>query len=235
MPCPYQFPEIIKTRPSFSYSVALLRLPMAEALAGLAVTASVIAVIKISEQVIAACIQYYRSAKDEKTDIQAVINVASGLKTTLENLKTVLDETDKAKLPHLKALDMSLETCCRAIDSLARELGVSIEQDKGKDELKFSFKKRIMWPWKEKELNKILETIEKHKATFILAVAGDTLQTTMIIQAEVLEMKENVGTLKDDVSEVKNYVSVLPTFVSDQRTKAILAWLKTNDPSTNHA
>jgi hypothetical protein len=53
---------------------------MAEALAGLGVAASVIAVIQISEQVITACIQYYRTAKDAKAEIQAVINVVGGLK-----------------------------------------------------------------------------------------------------------------------------------------------------------
>jgi hypothetical protein len=47
-----------------------------------------------------------------------------------------------------------------------------------------------MWPWKKKEVNKVLETIERHKSTFILAVAGDTLQTTLMTQADVGEIKD---------------------------------------------
>ena len=208
---------------------------MAEAVAGLAVAASVIAVIQISEQVITACIQYYRTAKDAKADIQAVINVVGGLKTTLENLKMILDETEEDELPHLKSLDKPLEACCGAIDRLAQKLGVNVDRNTDTEKLKFTFTKRIMWPWKEKEVNKVLETIERHKSTFILAVAGDTLQTTLMTQADVGEIKDGFGTLKDDVLDIKTSVSIIPTLVSDQRTIKILTWLNTCDPSTNHA
>jgi hypothetical protein len=208
---------------------------MAEALAGLAVAASVIAVIQISEQVVTACIQYYRTAKDAKADLQAVINVVGGLKTTLENLKMILDATEEEELPHLKSLDKPLEACCGAIDTLAQKLGVNVDRNTDTEKLKFTFTKRIMWPWKEKEVNKVLETIERHKSTFILAVAGDTLQTTLMTQADVGEIKDGFVTLKDDVSDIKTNVSVIPTFVSDQRTERILTWLNPCDPSTNHA
>jgi ankyrin repeat domain-containing protein 50 len=208
---------------------------MAEAFAGLAVAASVIAVIQISEQVVTACIQYYRTAKYAKADIQAVINVVGGLKTTLENLKMILDETEEDELPHLKSLDKPLEACCGAIESLAQKLGVNVDRNTDTEKLKFTFTKVIMWPWKEKEVNKVLETIERHKSTFILAVAGDTLQTTLMTQSDVGEIKDGIGTLKDDVSDIKTNVSVIPTLVSDQRTEKILAWLNTCDLSTNHA
>jgi hypothetical protein len=65
---------------------------MAEILAGLAVAASVIEVIQISEQVITGCIHYFRTTKEAKTDIQSVIDVVGGLKISLENLKMILDE-----------------------------------------------------------------------------------------------------------------------------------------------
>jgi hypothetical protein len=153
---------------------------MAEILAGLAVAASVIAVIQISEQVITGCIHYFQTTKEAKTDIQSVIDVVGGLKISLENLKMILDETEADELPHLRSLDKPLEACCGAMLSLAQKLGVDIERDKGQGEFNFNFKRRMLWPWKEKEVNKILDTIEKHKATFSLAVSGDTLQTVLI-------------------------------------------------------
>jgi hypothetical protein len=118
--------------------------------------------------------------------------------------------------------------------SLAQKLGVDIERDKGQGEFKFNFKRRMLWPWKEKEVNKILDTIEKHKATFSLAVSGDTLQTVLMIQADVGEVGEDVRGLKRDVSEVIRHVSVIPTFVAEQQRKDILKWLKTNNFQTNH-
>jgi hypothetical protein len=57
---------------------------MAEALAGLGAAVSVITVIQISEQVVTACIQYFRTAKDAEKDIQAIINVVGGVKMTLK-------------------------------------------------------------------------------------------------------------------------------------------------------
>ena len=83
-------------------------------------------------------------------------------------------------------------------------------------------------------MNKILETIEKRKATFILAVAGDTLQTALMTQSDVGEISEGLKGLKGDVSEAIGHVSVIPTFVAEQQRKDILKWLKTNDFQTNH-
>jgi hypothetical protein len=207
---------------------------MAEALAGLGVSASVIAVIQISEQVITACLQYYRSVKDAKQDIHAVINVVGGLKTTLENLKMMLDETNDDELPHFRSLDKPLEACGEAIDSLARKLGVDVKLNPDMKKMEFSCMKRAVWPWKEKGVSKHLGTIEKHKATFILAVAGDTLLTTLTTQADVGEIKTGIGIPRDHVSELEDTVSVMPAFILDQETKDILKWLKTSDPSTNH-
>jgi hypothetical protein len=134
----------------------------------------------------------------------------------------ILDETEEGELPHLKSLDKPLEACCVAIDSLARKLGVNVERDTDMEKLKFRFTKRILWPWKEKVVNKVLETIARHKSTFILAVAGDTLQTTLMTQADMGEIKDGIGTLKDDVSDIKSNVGVIPTLVSDQRMEKIL-------------
>jgi hypothetical protein len=147
----------------------------------------------------------------------------------------ILDETEEDELPHLKSLDKPLEACCGAIDSLARKLGVEIDGQTKTERMKFSFVKRATWPRKEKEVTKVLDVIERHKVTFILAVASDTLQATLMTQADMGEIKDGIGTLKDDVSDIKSNVKVIPNFVSDQRTERILNWLKTCDPSTNHA
>jgi len=81
----------------------------------LGVAANIIAVVQITENVITACYQYYRTAKDTKKDILAVINVVGGLKTTLENLRMLLDKNDTSYnpqlVPHLKSLDGTLKKC----------------------------------------------------------------------------------------------------------------------------
>jgi hypothetical protein len=170
----------------------------------LSAAASIIAVIQISEQVVTVCLQYYRTARAAKTDILQIVNVVGGLKTTLENLKLVLDSAQEDEWSHLSSLDRPLESCYGVLDSLARTLGVqATEGVKGTEELKFNFQKRLTWPWKQKELDRVLGMIERHKEMFILAVAGNTLQGTQRIQADVQEIQQGIGRLKADLSEVK--------------------------------
>ena len=208
---------------------------MAEALAGLGVAASIIAVVQISEQVLSACYQYYRTAKDTKKDILDIINIVGGLKTTLERLCFLLsDHNDERILPHLNCLNNTLDTCKNAIEKLASKLGVKIEKDLNPDQIKVTFKKKLIWPWKEKEVGKILQVIEKHKSTFILAMTGDTLGVSLAIQDDFENIKDGITAVKSDVADIKYNVAAIPTLVIDQRIKKILGWLNSNDPSTNH-
>jgi hypothetical protein len=95
---------------------------MAEAL-GLA--ANIIAVIQISEQVVSACYHYYRTVKDAKKDIIAIINVVNGLKSMLDSLGVLIVENDDPNdLPPscLTCLDEPLRIC----ESTLKELGISL-------------------------------------------------------------------------------------------------------------
>lgn len=200
---------------------------MAEALAALGVAASVIAVIQISEQVVSACYQYYKTTKDAKKEIIDVINVVSGLKSTLENLRHLLDDNDQdSRLSHHKSLVGALKACEEALKQLASKLGIKIEGDLNTDNIKVNFKKKMMWPWKEKEVGKILAVIEKHKSTFILALTGDTLRLSVAIHDSVMDMKDNVTQIAGSIQTIQVTI--------DDKTKDILTWLTSNDPSTNH-
>ena len=77
---------------------------MAEALAGIGVAANVIAVIQISEHVISACYQYFRTIKDAKQDILDIINIVGGLKTTLENVGLLNDYRSSSMTMMVKAI-----------------------------------------------------------------------------------------------------------------------------------
>ena len=210
---------------------------MAEALAGLGVAANVIAVVQISEQVVSACYQYYRTAKDARKDILDIINIVGGFKTTLENLQVLLNHHDEqAELPYLKSLNSALDMCKDTIEELASKLGVKIEKDLNTDQIKLTFKKKLMWPWKEKEVGKILQVIEKHKSTFILAVTGDTLGVSLAIQDHVDHIKNDVENMKDDMVIVKSDVTDIKSNVAtiiDPKIQ-ILGWLKSSDSFTNH-
>jgi ankyrin repeat domain-containing protein 50 len=169
---------------------------------------SIIAIVQISEQVVSSCYQYFTTARDATEDILHVIDVVSGLKSILTNLQSLIN-TNAARQDtqlQLGSLNEPLKACKADLVKLETRLNIKIDRSIPK-------RARLMWPFK-KEVEGILQGIEKHKTTFILTLSGDILQTSLAI--------------KDDVSAV--YMSIK----SDQRYREIIAWLKLGDPSTNH-
>jgi hypothetical protein len=184
----------------------------------LSAAASVIAVIQISESVLSACYQYIKTVKDAKKDIIDIIDVISGLKGILDNLRVVFDAQKDPLFLNSACLDVPLQMCEAALQEIATKLGVkTLGMNSGPDRVTVSFPKTLKWPWKEKEVRKILEKIEKHKTTFILAFTADTSQAALAIKDGVTEVSESIRTMN-----------------ISQRDDKIIDWLKLGDPSTNH-
>ena len=183
-------------------------------MAEIGVVSSVIAVIQISEQVISACKDYYKTAKGAKKTILEVITAVKDLKSTLDTIEFLLDtdcDTEDPRLPLLKSLDASFKACGAALKEVATQLGITFNTDLKPDNFQVSFQKKATWPWREKDISKIHQTIEKYKTTFILAMNGETLKVILAIQDSVQTM-----------------------IISEKHDK-ILKWLNLSiEPSTNH-
>ena len=187
--------------------------------------ASILQVLQISEQVVSACYQYYRTAKSAKNDILEVINIVGGLKSRLESLDLLIG--DPADL----RFSGPLKSCYSALESIATKLGINPSKHLNLAEIKVSLAKHLSWPWKRKEVEKILCVIEKQKTIFILALGGDTLQAVRSIQDTVEEVRYSVDTVKDRVEEVRDSVD---TVITSQRCVKFLRWIKLADLSSNH-
>ena len=159
---------------------------------GLSAAASVIAVLQISESVISACYQYYKTAKGARKDILEVISMVKDLKGTLDTIQFLLDEegddAEDPRLPLLKSLDRSFKACESVLKDVSEQLGVEICTDLDPETVKVGFKKKATWPWKEKDVGKILQSLEKFKTIFILALSGETLQVVRAIQDGVKDV-----------------------------------------------
>jgi ankyrin repeat domain-containing protein 50 len=193
---------------------------------GLSAAASIIAVLQISESVISACRQYYKTAKNARKDILEIISMVHALKGTLDTIKALLDEDDSdndddddedPRIPLLQSLEPSFAACEEAMRGIAQRLGIELGVEVDPGTLKVSFKKKATWPWKEKEVAKILQSIEKFKTIFILALNGETLQVVRAIQESVKDISESIQ-----------------KFTLSDKHKRILKWLKSSDPSVNH-
>jgi hypothetical protein len=166
---------------------------------GFSVATSIITMIRISEQVVSACYRYYRSARGAKKVIVEVIDVISGLKSTLENLHLLIDSAggDPAdrRLPHSARLELPLKSCQSSLQSIAKELRINPTMNLNLAEVKVSLQRQLTWSWKEKEQEKIPGVIEKQKTIFILALGRHTLQAVLSIRDTVEGVRNTASSI----------------------------------------
>ena len=134
---------------------------------GLSAAASVLAVIEISAKLVALCRDCFSEVKEAKKDIQRFRNEVTTLENILIDLRDLVDTPDRTKLP---ILDTSLKQCQSTLEELVRKL----EKAAGKDKMMKQFGWRAFkWPFNSNDVQKAIETIERHKNTFNLALTVD--------------------------------------------------------------
>jgi ankyrin repeat domain-containing protein 50 len=214
---------------------------MAEVLAVLTVITTV---VQISEDVVAAAFasyQYFHTVTHAQKDVNNIVNVVGGLKAILERLKILIEENPNPQSQMVQLLAIPLESCDEALKELAKKLRVEDTAKLNETAVKVRFKEKLLWPWKEKQVNKILNLIEKYKSSFMVALTGDTLQLSRSIRDDVDVIKDGVSNLKidvsdikDDVSEIKDSVADIQDHMSEVEQERLLEWLHPPDPSENH-
>lgn len=134
---------------------------------GLSAAASVLAVIEISAKLVALCRDCFSEVKEAKKDIQRFRKEVTTLENILIDLRDLVDTPDCTKLP---ILDTSLKQCQSTLEELVRKL----EKAAGKDKMMKQFGWRAFkWPFNSNDVQKAIETIERHKNTFNLALTVD--------------------------------------------------------------
>lgn len=134
---------------------------------GLAVAASVIAVIDVSAKLVALCRDCFSEVKEAKKDIQRFRTEVTTLENILIDLRDLVDTADGNKLP---VLDTSLKQCQSTLEELVRKL----EKAAGKDKMMNQFGWRALkWPFSSNDVQKAIEAIERHKNMFNLALTAD--------------------------------------------------------------
>jgi hypothetical protein len=139
---------------------------------GISAAASIIAVIQISGQVIDLCRTYYSEVRDAKADIQRLREEITSLQTVLTKVADLANAPDAAELSTLGLLnqpDGPVQQCLTELIKLAAKLNAG----QGKDTIKQFGLRALKWPFSSKDVDKAITTIERHKATFNLALAAD--------------------------------------------------------------
>lgn len=102
--------------------------------------------------------------------------------------------------------------CSDALEEISKKLSnVSTESRSA------VVRRRLLWPFEKDKLEKLLSGLEKHKTTFLLALAGDLHEKGDVQSAAIAQIGSHIEDLK----------------LLEER-KAISEWLRGADPSTNH-
>ena len=138
---------------------------------GLSAAASVIAVITLSVKVASLCSQYSAAVKDAKKDIERLQKKAEDISDVLGELKRLLDGPDKTRLSATHKLAASLKECLGRLQELETEL----KPGKTRKAMSRFGGRALKWPFKSKEIEKIIASLEKYEQTFSLSLQVDQM------------------------------------------------------------
>lgn len=139
---------------------------------GLSAAASVIAVIQVSSQVFDLCWTYYINVKDARKDIQRLRNEITALQDVLVNVADLIDDPNSSSLKALNSISQEggpVQQCQSELLALVARLDPGEEKGRMRQ---FGIR-ALKWPFSSKEVDKVLDSIGRHKSSFTLALAAD--------------------------------------------------------------
>ena len=166
------------------------------------------------------------------TSLQRVEDQSS-LVTGLEDSRIDLrppGSSNSALFTSLNAAHGPLKTCEAALRAISDKLGTIAEASRPR--------KMLVWPFKAKAVQKILQVIQKQKSNLILALASDEaravsqMQDSLETNAEaLLQIKDVLAQNMEMVTEVRD---VVQSKIERKELEKMKQWLQSTDPGPNH-
>ncbi|KAK2789888.1 hypothetical protein FQN52_005851 [Onygenales sp. PD_12] len=177
----------------------------------LSAAAAILQVLELTIRIGSACQSFYVGVKDARRDVQRVIDEMTSLSDVLFQLQDVLESPGGSSLALSDLLTKSsgpLHTCHAELAALKQKLEVAF---------KGGSIRRLSWPFREKEVGKLVDAIERQKSALELAL---TVGNTAI----GLSTNDNVFELRHEFADAQ----------TQARRKTIISWLSASDPSINY-
>jgi hypothetical protein len=137
---------------------------------GLSSAASVIAVIDLSAKIASLCYQYLGAVKEAKKDIERLEAEINSLQEVLGGIRHLLDRPENAmRLEVTHKVSSSLDSCREQLEIVQRRL----EPGKTRKTMSRFGVRAFKWPFKSKEVDKIIQSLNRHKTTLASALQLD--------------------------------------------------------------
>ncbi|CAO2649625.1 Nn.00g070100.m01.CDS01 [Neocucurbitaria sp. VM-36] len=192
-------------------------MPVAETVA---IVASIIAIVQISDRVISSCKFYLEAASDTPSELRAILVEISTLKSVLESLQFL--ETCAHAAPalwkQLSGQDGPIEECRRSITDMeklfpADNFAVAGSASGPKRRKVQLVRTSLAWPLKARRARGLLQVIIQQKTMINLALTTDSSQEIKLI--------------KNDTKEIRH-------MLTESQRREISQWLEKTDPSSIH-
>lgn len=147
----------------------------------LSVTASVIAVIQAASAVISVCYEFKAIISDGPSALSKVLEEVKDLRSVLENLEKLASRAEKENeatkmLPNLKLLCKAdqgpLDLCLKNLNLLRQKIAPPGWTGQGVSK-RSALVQAMSWKWKETDITKLLQDLERCKSTLSLAISAD--------------------------------------------------------------
>ncbi|KAI1775498.1 ankyrin repeat-containing domain protein [Hypoxylon cercidicola] len=185
----------------------------------LSIAASLVAVVQISGGIISLCYDYRQCVQGAKKDIATLQREVQSLRNVIEQILKLLDTEDEDYLPLLRKMNASnnsfheyeedfrrLEDRLRSPVSKWRQLG-----------------QQLLWPLRERELTKDIETIHRMKGILEFGLVTDTAFSIMEIRKDTRDLKDRIHNFRPQADLSK-----------EQKLQIMLEWLGAPNPSFRH-
>ncbi|KAH9204133.1 hypothetical protein DL95DRAFT_398746, partial [Leptodontidium sp. 2 PMI_412] len=132
--------------------------------------ASVIAVIDISAKILKLCHTYIAEVKEARKDIQRLRIEVTSLQDVMYDVKDLAEDPNSSKRSVFSRLNQDngpAQQCKRDLKLLVEQLELG-----GENEMRRFGLRALKWPFSSKDIDKRLQVINGHKATFTLALTS---------------------------------------------------------------
>jgi hypothetical protein len=136
---------------------------------GLGAAANVIAVVDLCAKVASFCYQYSLAVKHAKNDITRLQGELKSLRDVLGEVQQLLDGPDSAKLSASQKLLEALKDGFSQLKTLDERLNPG----KARKAMSRLGVRALKWPFESKEVDKVINGLEKCKQTVSLALQVD--------------------------------------------------------------
>jgi hypothetical protein len=143
----------------------------------IALGASIIAVIQISDRIIGLTKYYIEGVQDAPRDLHIIRIETSTLKAVFESLKFVHDSGNAASenFQNLARQDGAIAGCKRVVSDLEKLIGPEVDTTvQGKRRKIHATLSGLAWPLKEGKAKKLLDEMARYKTTITLALSNES-------------------------------------------------------------